>query len=209
MKKAGILLSILCCIYMCSGCNIKTELTKEEAFKNASEAADAQEIHINFTYKDKEKNKKLHKFDTYMLQVEMASEWGVQRIPGVIFSPSNSLLGLYIRADGNTWEIGDLYHPDRRPAWGAEQLEEKKQTEKDSELRQIYQNAEWELEPLRDDFDFWIEDFIDISEEDILSNDKKTELFNVVDKVSGEKFTISLLEISILVEAVPEPEMLP
>ena len=194
---------------MCSGCNIKTELTKEEAFKNASEAADAQEIHINFTYKDKEKNKKLHKFDTYMLQVEMASEWGVQRIPGVIFSPSNSLLGLYIRADGNTWEIGDLYHPDRRPAWGAEQLEEKKQTEKDSELRQIYQNAEWELEPLRDDFDFWIEDFIDISEEDILSNDKKTELFNVVDKVSGEKFTISLLEISILVEAVPEPEMLP
>ena len=208
MKKIGILLSVMCYVYICAGCNVDTELTKEEAFKDVIEVANSQEIHINFTYKDKDKNRKMHKFDVYTLGIEMTSKWGEQRIPMVDFSPDNSMLGLYIKAEGNIWEIDDLYHQDHLPIWGEADLEEKKQTEKDAELREIYQNAEWELEPLRDDFNFWIEDFMDIPEEEILSNDKKTELFNVVDKVTGAKFTLSLIDISIVSEAMPEPEII-
>ncbi len=208
MKKIGILWCILFCLCMCAGCDIENELTKEEAFKDIERVSDSRQIQINFAYKDKESNERMHDFDTYMLGLEMTSSWGTQMIPGVIISPDNGNLGIYIQAEGNIWEIRDLYHQDHIPIWGAEDLEERKLNEKDSELKEIYQNAEWELEPLRSEFNFWIEDYTDISVDEQLSGDKKTELFNVVDTVTGTKFTISLVEVVVLVETVPEPEIM-
>ena len=203
MKKIGLILSILYCVCMCVGCNIKTELTKEEAFKDIETVSDSQEIHINFEYKDKDSNEKIDDFDSFTLGIKMTSDWGEQRIPKAFISPDNGKLGICIKVKENLWEIKDLYHQDYIPIWGEVELEEKKLKEKDPELRAIYQNARWELEPLREDFNFWIEDFTDIPQEEILFNDKKTELFNVVDKVTGAKFTISLVDINILLSTMP------
>lgn len=208
IKKIGMLLSILYCVCMCVGCDVENERTKEEAFENIEAVSNCQEIDINFAYKDKKSNERMHNFDSFMLGVKMTSDWGSQMIPGVFISPYNKKLGICIKAKGNLWEVRDLYHQNHNPRWGEAELEDKKMNEKDDELKTIYQNAIWELEPLRDDFTFWIEDFTDIPKEEILFNDKKTDLLNVVDKVTGTKFTISLVEVKIVSVTISEPEIM-
>lgn len=208
MKKIGMLLSILYCVCMCVGCDVETERTKEEAFENIEAVSNCQEININFAYKDKDSNERIHDFDSFILGLKMTSNWGSQMIPGAFISPDKGKLGICIKAEGNLWEVRDLYHQNHNPIWGDEELEEKRLKEKDDELKSIYQNARWELEPLRDDFNFWIEDYTDIPQEEILFNDKKTELCNVVDKVTGAKFTISLVRVRLQVSTMPEPEIM-
>lgn len=208
MKKIGMLLCVLCCVCMCIGCDVETERTKDEAFKYSVTVSNSQEVDINFAYKDKNSYERMHDFDSFTLGVKMTSDWGSQMIPGVFISPSNKKLGICIKAKENLWEVRDLYHQNHNPRWGEAELEDKKLNEKDDELKTIYQNAIWELEPLRDDFTFWIEDFTDIPQEEILFNDKKTDLLNVVDKVTGTKFTISLVEIRIDSVTISEPEIM-
>ena len=55
-----------------------------------------------------------------------------------------------------------------------------------------YKNADWKLEPLLDDYNLWIDDFLQTPDYDILSKEKSVKLFDVVDEESETKFTVSL-----------------
>ena len=102
MRK--IILVVICCMLVCTGCNRQVELTEEEAFKGVDDIITDQQINIHFALKERP----LHELDSYLLGLSIESPWGESMIPSMTYSPFNKKLGVKIRAEGKEWMIGYL-----------------------------------------------------------------------------------------------------
>lgn len=175
------LISILVCFV---GCTSNTP-SKSETFKNYYKEISPTKIALNFAWKDDV----LHEADTFSPYLTVVSKWGSAPIQNVQCSAVGGKLGLIVETAGNTWSVGDLYNPDviRSTIPGDAYSDEVTE-----DLIANYKNANWKLEPLLDDYNFWIDDFLETPDYDTLSKEKSVELFDVVDEGSGTKFTVSL-----------------
>ena len=108
-------------------------------------------------------------------------------IPGVTIEPVGGTLGLLFKVEGNQWTVSDLYHPSHNKI-----VEPTTYLEKgNEELSSIYTNAKWEFQPLLDDYNLWLDEYYSDNNLNI-SQVKSIELFEVIDKTTGSKFTVSL-----------------
>lgn len=179
------LLSVLITILVCfAGCASNTP-SKSEAFKNYDKEISPTKITLNFAWKDDV----LHDYDTFSPYLTVVSKWGSGPIQNVQCSAVDGKLGLVVETDGNTWSVGDLYNPDVIKSTIPGDLYSDKETE---DLVTNYKNADWKLEPLLDDYNLWIDDFLQTPDYDTLSKEKSVKLFDVVDEESETKFTVSL-----------------
>lgn len=179
------LLSVLITILVCfAGCTTDKP-SKSEAFKNYDKQISPTKITLNFAWKDDE----LDEFDTFSPYLSVVSKWGSAEIRNVQCSAVDGKLGLVVETAGNTWSVDDLYNPDDIRSTIPGDIYSDKETE---DLVTNYKNANWKLEPLLDDYNFWIDDFLRTPDYDTLSKEKSVKLFDVVDEESGTKFTVSL-----------------
>ena len=88
MRK--IILVVICCMLVCTGCNRQVELTEEEAFKGVDDIITDQQINIHFALKERP----LHELDSYLLGLSIESPWGESMIPSMTYSPFNKKLGV-------------------------------------------------------------------------------------------------------------------
>lgn len=182
-KKRRLFCTVLLVMLICMGCEKKTEVSKSEAFSEATKRISPEQINVNFTWKDDY----LNDLDTFSPVLSINSEWGTEMIPGVTIEPVGGTLGLIFKAEGNQWTVGDLYHPSHNKI-----LEPTTYLEKgNEELIDIYTNAEWEFQPLLDDYNLWLDECYKDYDYDI-DNSKSIKLFDVIDKTTGNKFTVSL-----------------
>ena len=182
-----ILLGTIILLY--TGCGKR--YTEEAPFKDVEDIANEEQINIHFAHKGKEFDDKDH----YYFDLVIKSKWRQQKISRINCGPSNKKLGITIITEGNTWSIGNLYDtteifqtfsPDKLKPSLYEESEKQ-------ELQKIYDNANWRLKPIRDEYHFWIEDYIITVNDSLLDNNKKyTDLLYIEDENSGIHFTISL-----------------
>ena len=119
----------------------------------------------------------MNDLDTFFPALSIHSEWGTEMIPGVTIEPVGGTLGLLFEVEGNQWTVSDLYHPSHNKIV--------------EELSSIYTNAKWEFQPLLDDYNLWLDEYYSDNNLNI-SQVKSIELFEVIDKTTGSKFTVSL-----------------
>lgn len=186
MKKVGLVWCILASTIICIGCN--KELSKEDAFRNIKDEMDIEEIDINFARRDRT----LQDAECYQFGLRINSYEGDTWNPIVEYSPENGKLGIYIKANGNEWEIGKLYSSDEALRIRSDILWEEVSEERAAEMRERYQNARWELVFLQIDFELWIEDFIISSNDENLSKEKEIELCYIVDMETKTRFKVFL-----------------
>lgn len=174
-------ISTLVCVAGCTS----NKPSKSETFKNYDKEISPTKITLNFAWKDDE----LHEADGFTPCLTVDSKWGTAPIRDTDCTAVNGKLGLVIETDGNTWSVGDLYNPQVRRATIPGDAYSDEVTE---DLTTNYINADWKLEPLLDDYNLWIDDFLWTPDYDTLSKEKSVKLFDVVDEESGIKFTVSL-----------------
>lgn len=178
-RKRKLYCIILLVILICTGCEKKTEISKSEATKRIS----SEQINVNFAWKEDY----LNDLDTFFPALSIHSEWGTEMIPGVTIEPVGGTLGLLFEVEGNQWTVSDLYHPSHNKI-----VEPTTYLEKgNEELSSIYTNAKWEFQPLLDDYNLWLDEYYSDNNLNI-SQVKSIELFEVIDKTTGSKFTVSL-----------------
>ena len=156
-RKRKLYCIILLVILICTGCEKKTEISKSEAFSEATKRISSEQINVNFAWKEDY----LNDLDTFFPALSIHSEWGTEMIPGVTIEPVGGTLGLIFKTEGN------------------------------EELSSIYTNAKWEFQPLLDDYNLWLDEYYSDNNSNI-SQVKSIELFEVIDKTTGSKFTVSL-----------------
>ena len=182
-RKRKLYCIILLVILICTGCEKKTEISKSEAFSEATKRISSEQINVNFAWKEDY----LNDLDTFFPALSIHSEWGTEMIPGVTIKPVGGTLGLIFKTEGNQWTVGDLYHPSHNKI-----VEPTTYLEKgNEELSSIYTNAKWEFQPLLDDYNLWLDEYYSDNNSNI-SQVKSIELFEVIDKTTGSKFTVSL-----------------
>lgn len=184
-KRKSLLFALLFCAFLCMGCSKKTEVSKTDVFKDRAEEISPTQLYINFAWKDDV----LHEADGFTPCLTVDSKWGTAPIRDTDCTAVNGKLGLVVETDGNTWSVGDLYNPQVRRATIPGDAYSDEVTE---DLITNYKNADWKLEPLLDDYNLWIDDFLRTPDYDTLSKEKSVKLFDVVDEESGTKFTVSL-----------------
>lgn len=202
MKKISLFFTSLLCISLITGCR-KITFTEEEAFKYAEDIISEQEITVNFAHKDREMND----MDNYGFLLRFESEWGTEMVNGMNYSPENKKLGFKVMTNGNEWSIGNLYYPQQVPlVFGPENLKPGNHNKETQRLQEIYNNASWKLEPIRDEFHFWIEDYAIEYHNSSRSKpqEEPAELFYIVDENSDTRFTVSLLEIGPIILSEPK-----
>lgn len=182
----GILLGMVSLLHM--GCGKR--YTEEEAFRDREEVVSENRIDLNFAHKDKELEDNIRYY--FAIYVREENEWLGEKIHTVKCKPYNKKLGLTITTNGNEWSVGNLY----RPAEIFETFSSKKSligVSYEEELqKKIYENANWKLEPMRNEYRFWIEDYIITVNESLRGDVKFTKLFDIVDENSGTRLTAYL-----------------
>ena len=173
-KKRDFFCIVLLLVLICTGCAKKTEISKSEAFSEATKRISSEQINVNFAWKEDY----LNDLDTFFPALSIHSE-------GVTIEPVGGTLGLLFEVEGNQWTVSDLYHPSHNKI-----VEPTTYLEKgNEELSSIYTNAKWEFQPLLDDYNLWLY----YSDNNLnISQVKSIELFEVIDKTTGSKFTVSL-----------------
>lgn len=186
MKKVGLVWCILASMIICMGCN--KELSKEDAFKNIKDQMDIEEIDINFARRDRA----LQDTECYQFGLRINSYEGDTWYPTIEYSPENGKLGIYIKSNGNEWEIGKLYSAIETRRIHSDILWEEVSEERAAQMQERYQNARWELVFLQIDFKFWIEDFIISTDDENPPKEKELELCYLVDMETKTRFKVFL-----------------
>lgn len=182
-KKRKLFCIVLLVILICAGCEKKVEVSKSDAFSEATKRISPEQINVNFAWKEDY----LNDLDTFFPALSINSKWGTEMIPGVTIEPAGGTLGLIFKTEGNQWTVGDLYFPGKNKI-----VEPTTYLEKgNEELTSIYANAEWEFQPLLDDYNLWLDEYYNDGNSAI-DDTKSIKLFNVIDKTTGSKFTVSL-----------------
>lgn len=191
-KMRKIILVVICCMLVCTGCNRQVELTEEEAFKGVDDIITDQQINIHFALKERT----LHELDSYLLGLSIESPWGESMIPSMTYSPFNKKLGVKIRAEGKEWMIEDLYRKDQKVVYKSGNELPTQGGEVKESVKSIYENAEWKLKPSKDVYHIWIDQYIENTEAII----EPVELFRLIDQTSGTEFIVSLTDIDMIMD---------
>ena len=183
-KMRKIILVVICCMLVCTGCNRQVELTEEEAFKGVDDIITDQQINIHFALKERP-----------LLGLSIESPWGESMIPSMTYSPFNKKLGVKIRAEGKEWMIEDLYRKDQKVVYKSGNELPTQGGEVKESVKSIYENAEWKLKPSKDVYHIWIDQYIENTEAII----EPVELFRLIDQTSGTEFIVSLTDIDMII----------
>lgn len=191
MYPKKLIFILLSCMLLLTGCQHST-FSEEDAFQYVEDIVNDHEITVNFSYKDRE----LQDMDLYTFGIHFESEWGSEMIPGIWYNPAGGKLGFKIITNGNEWEIKDLYSNTKGARFSPENLKPTQGTIDEKHLLEIYENANWKLKPLKDNYHLWIEDFLLNSNpsEDLLAR-KPYALFQIIDLNSDTKFTVGITNI--------------
>lgn len=185
MRK--IFLIVICCMLVCTGCNRQVELTEEEAFKGVDDIIMDQQINIHFALKERP----LHEWDRYSFLFSIESPWGRSMIPGISYSPFDKKLGIKIKTSENEWSMENIYMEEKTsvyrtgselPQWGYTV---------DERVQSIYENAKWMLEPTKDVYHIWMDEYVESLERTI----EPVEVFRLVDQTTGTEFIVRLEDI--------------
>ncbi|MBM6803096.1 hypothetical protein H6B07_10550, partial [Mediterraneibacter glycyrrhizinilyticus] len=104
-KKRDFFCIVLLLVLICMGCEKETEISKSEAFSEATKRISSEQINVNFAWKEDY----LNDLDTFFPALSIHSEWGTEMIPGVTIESVGGTLGLLFEVEGNQWTVSDLY----------------------------------------------------------------------------------------------------